>query len=769
VIWGTCTDVTIMGANNCNDDATESGNVGLLGPAISDFNMRLVTNGTNTWATSSAAVNINAVCNMSSGNVPAAGLTYTWTPGPIIPMSFTSSTVVFLDPGLGLSPGCTNQVIQLQIVVAGTGSPFTISGINFTTGSSTNPANDIATAKIYFTGINSTFSTGTQFGSTVANPNGAFSATGSAVLSEGTNYFWVVYNIRPAAVIGDNISVCCTQFTGSGTMGTIIPAVTCPAGAQIITSAGTWTPLTNLAPANSGGLMLLLSDGTVMAKSTVGGTPAGIGNAWNKLTPDIHGSYVNGTWSALAPMANSRLYFSSQILKDGRVYTAGGEYGSGGSLGEVYNPVTNSWLATASPAQAVGDANSEILPDGRVLQAVVNGTLTHTLIYNPTANTYINGPTGLGIMDESAWVKLRDNSILYVNRLSTASERYIPATNTWIADGTVPVQLYDPFGDEAGAGILLPDGRAFFLGSPGHTAYYTPSGTTSPGTWTAGPDIPGNRGTPDAAAAMMVNGKILCTVSPVPTSANHFPSPTYYYEFNYVDNSFTLINAPNGNPSSNNSCFITTMLDLPDGTVLYCDQGATRYYVYTPAGAPLAAGKPTINRITPTSCTSYRIIGTLFNGITEGAAYGDDWQMATNYPIVRMSSGTNVYYARTYNWNSTGVQRGAALDTAQFDLPAGLPVGSYSVVVTANGISSNPRTMTILAQPNNWTGDADSAWENIDNWSCGVVADATTDVVVIPGSTGNCVVSSAAICRSLTVMPIVNFTVTSGFSLKVVH
>ncbi|NOU08308.1 MAG: M48 family metalloprotease, partial [Hyphomicrobiaceae bacterium] len=41
---------------------------------------------------------------------------------------------------------------------------------------------------------------------------------------------------------------------------------------------------------------------------------------------------------------------------------------------------------------------------------------------------------------------------------------------------------------------------------------------------------------------------------------------------------------------------------------------------------------------------------------TEGAAYGDDWQMSTNYPLVRLTSGGGtVYYARTFNWSSTGV------------------------------------------------------------------------------------------------------------------
>jgi len=460
-----------------------------------------------------------------------------------------------------------------------------------------------------------------------------------------------------------------------------------------IYAQGTWTPLTNLAPDDNGGVMILLSDGTVMAKTFSGGTD-GIGNVWNKLTPDIHGSYVNGSWSqTITPMHKTRLYFSSQVLKDGRVYVAGGEYGTGGSAGEVYNPLTNKWTNTPSPSGFVSDANSEILPDGRVLQALVTGTLRGTNIYNPVTNTYIAGPSCLGIHNESVWLKLPDNSILFVDRNTTSSERYIPTLNTWVKDGNVPVALYDPYGLETGAAFLLPDGRGFFLGSTGHTAYYTPSGNTTPGTWVAAPDIPNKQGAPDAAAAMMVNGKILCAVSPIPTSGNHFPSPTSYYEFNYKLNSFVRVNAPTGGLISNASCYLTNMLDLPDGNVLFCLQSSKQYYIYTPKGTPLLAGKPTIKKITKNGST-YTITGTRFNGISEGASYGDDWQMNTNYPLVRLTSGSNVYYARTFNWNRTSVKTGSAPDTAKFTLPSALPTGTYSLVVVANGISSDATTFT---------------------------------------------------------------------------
>ena len=132
------------------------------------------------------------------------------------------------------------------------------------------------------------------------------------------------------------------------------------------------------------------------------------------------------------------------------------------------------------------------------------------------------------------------------------------------------------------------------------------------------------------------------------------------------------------------------MLDLPDGTVLYSDF-SSQLYVYHPDGSPLAAGEPTITSITPNANGSYHLTGTLLNGISEGAAYGDDWQMNSNYPIVRLTDAAgNVHYARTFNWSSTGVMTGNTLVTTEFRLPSGLPAGTYLLVVVANGNSSVP-------------------------------------------------------------------------------
>lgn len=85
-------------------------------------------------------------------------------------------------------------------------------------------------------------------------------------------------------------------------------------------AGGTWAPLAT-APPTGVNCCMLLGDGTVL-------TYDGSGNC-NRLTPDNHGGYTHGTWTRLAKMNNSRLFFASVLLTNGNVFVAGGEYGAG--------------------------------------------------------------------------------------------------------------------------------------------------------------------------------------------------------------------------------------------------------------------------------------------------------------------------------------------------------------------------------------------------------------------------------------------------------
>ena len=454
--------------------------------------------------------------------------------------------------------------------------------------------------------------------------------------------------------------------------------------------------------------MLLLPDGTVMAANSYT-TAGGYGNAWYQLTPDIHGSYVNGNWGSLASANSSRLWFSAAVLQNGQVFVAGGEYGTGANKSEIFNPQTGLWTPVAVPSGLINtnlnsnggnggfsDSMCTVLPNGTVMVAPVYPAIGNTtLIYDPYANTWSQGPTYKNSQNEASWVKLRDESILTVDKSSLLSERFIPSLNQWFPDGNLPVNLYGA-GSETGAGFLLPDGRAFFLGGSGQTALYSPSplGGTNAGNWVAGPVIPGNLATPDAAAAMMANGKILCAVSPLGTAGNPFPTNTSFYEYDYsvgAIGAFNSVSGPTG-PFDNLPTYKTLMLTLPDGNVLYSHFG-TNLYVYQPGGSPLLAGKPAVGSVTWNGNGSLHLTGTLFNGISQGAAYGDDAQMDSNFPLVRFTDGSgNVSYGRTVFWSSTGVQTGNQVVTTECALSSAVAYGpgAYTMQVVANGIASDP-------------------------------------------------------------------------------
>jgi hypothetical protein len=182
----------------------------------------------------------------------------------------------------------------------------------------------------------------------------------------------------------------------------------------------------------------------------------------------------------------------------------------------------------------------------------------------------------------------------------------------------------------------------------------------------------------------MVNGKVLCTL--VPPGATNY---CIFCEYDPGANSFASINSPEGGATYPYLTYYTRMLDLPNGTVLYTRSG-NQLYVYDPGGTPLAAGKPTISSLTTNANGSYHLSGTLFNGISEGAAYGDDAQMDSNFPLVRLAdSAGNVFYVKTYNWSSTSVMTGNKPVSTDFVVPQEVPAGTYNLVVVANGISSD--------------------------------------------------------------------------------
>jgi hypothetical protein len=126
---------------------------------------------------------------------------------------------------------------------------------------------------------------------------------------------------------------------------------------------------------------LLLTDGTIMLHETCG-------SRLFRLSPDINGSYVNGTWSQLAslPSGYSPLYYASAVLSDGRVIINGGEYNNTGSgrkavwtnKGAIYDPTTNAWTSVSPPSAIWEIVRPSNAPPGSVTSMSVHHRSTRT-------------------------------------------------------------------------------------------------------------------------------------------------------------------------------------------------------------------------------------------------------------------------------------------------------------------------------------------------------------------------------------------------------
>ena len=458
--------------------------------------------------------------------------------------------------------------------------------------------------------------------------------------------------------------------------------------------AQNWMKLTNLAP-NPPGTMLLLTDGTVMVQN--GGS-----SDWMRLKPNIHGSYVNGSWTQdINSMSLPRLYFASNVLPSGKVWILGGEY-SGNPLmqnltplGEIWDPITNVWSPiTPYPTGSFGDDPSMLLPGERILAGDIFSNQPQ--IYSVATNTW--SPSARKVYDdrsdEEGWAKLGNGKILTYDIFQSVdagngyAELYNPATNAWSsispADGSATGILpLLSLGFELGPVLRLQDGRAFVIGANNHTALYNPATNR----WTVGPDTPGGFGADDAPAAELPNGHVVYAADNV--AIGLFKPPTRVFEFDPVTTSTVEI-TPSDSRLLSIPSFVTRMLTLPTGQVLFSD-GSLQLWVYTGAGGSNPALRPVVNNLAYNGGGIFTLMGKQLNGQSAGSTYGDDVESDENYPIVRLTSSIgNVYYCRTSNWSTVGVNGGMALQTVNFTLNSAVTAGNYELTVVGAGIPSFP-------------------------------------------------------------------------------
>ena len=80
---------------------------------------------------------------------------------------------------------------------------------------------------------------------------------------------------------------------------------------------------------------------------------------------------------------------------------------------------------------------------------------------------------------------------------------------------------------------------------------------------------------------------------------------------------------------------------------------------------------------------TYVISGRQFNCLTQANSNGDDAQMATNYPLVRLTNTADnkVHYLPTSNFSTMGIATGSAVVTADVYVPTKMPSGQYDMAV----------------------------------------------------------------------------------------
>ena len=460
-------------------------------------------------------------------------------------------------------------------------------------------------------------------------------------------------------------------------------------------TAGTWTKVTN-APPSPVAHMLLLTDGSVLVNSFFFSTHI---DAWYRLVPDATGSYLNGKWShaGTLPTGYNPLYFASAVLPNGNVFVMGGEYNNGGgvwtNLGAMYNPHTNAWTSIAAPSgwSTVGDAQSVVLPNGKLMIANCC-TTQEAILSNTNPVTWTSTGTGKADWnDEEGWTLLPSGKVLTVNAYVNGGcckkgyQLYDPTTGAWTnGQGDTVVNMVDPSSFELGPAVLRPDGTVIATGATVNNAIYN----TATGVWTAAPKFGGSLDIADGPGALLPSGNVLFDTSP-----GVFGNGSKFFEWDGA--AFNAVPAPPN--AAIDSSYVGNMVVLPTGQIMFTDFSAD-VEIYTPAGSPCAGCAPTISSVstTLTHGTANNVIkGKQFNGLSQGAAYGDDNQSATNFPLVRITDASGkVVYCRTHGF-AGGVATGAKLVATQFDIPPTIAVGPASLVVVANGIPSTAVAVTI--------------------------------------------------------------------------
>jgi hypothetical protein len=171
------------------------------------------------------------------------------------------------------------------------------------------------------------------------------------------------------------------------------------------------------------------------------------------------------------------------------------------------------------------------------------------------------------------------------------------------------------------------------------------------------------------------------------------------FDFDPKENEISPVSPPLNDPNLPTfAAFVTRMLVLPNGQVLFNDGLGNQLYAYTPRGSANHAYLPVIERVRRGEDGVFTLTGRQLNGPSDASAYGDDAQSNENFPIIRLQNSSGlVFYCRSTDWSSTDV--GAIPhESVKFTLNPAVTPGVYHLVVSAGGVSSSPVMIRITEE-----------------------------------------------------------------------
>jgi len=486
------------------------------------------------------------------------------------------------------------------------------------------------------------------------------------------------------------------------------------------TSDSPWQPFTKQInfPGNQHvQMMWMLTNGKVFMQTTNG---QGV-DRWWIYSPDANGNYANGTVSQAAnPVDYNPVTFNGAVLHSGNVLIVGGEqnYSDSGvesdntNKSELYNPTTNTWTEVAPPNNGQGDwANIGSppfveLPDGRVMIGYFgnNGQSTHneSMIFDEKTMSWTSAGTNkMGRNTEAGFTLMQTDKVLTVNTSGnqglTSAEVFDPTTGQWSAGGNTPASLEY---SEIGPALSLPNGNVLATGATGQNAIFDSKANT----WGKVPSFPALQNglqlvAQDNEAAILPNGNVLTVTAGFPHDTQNVESmaPSRWVEYDWASNNWIwlpndLFQAPSSEEP--NGIF---MLPLPTGQVMISNNGQME--LFNGPGSPDQNWLPVVSSLSSTTLTpntSYTVTGTQLSGLTQGQQWGDEWEAATNYPLVQVTNKAthHVFYGTATDISTTSIKPGTP-STVNFTLDSKVENGDSSLKVIASGFASTPVDVTV--------------------------------------------------------------------------